>query len=190
MDLTLGHTARIRAAAKKHALTIPQEAYVLATAYWETARTMQPVEEAYYLGSKAAAYRRKLRYYPWYGRGFVQLTWEANYRKAGQKIGVDLIANPALALDPDHAAEILVLGSKEGWFTGKGLSRYIGEKVDYVNARRIINGTDKAKEIAAIAGEYEATIRAEPVEPLRNSAPLKPHPLATIIAAVLRLFRR
>ena len=188
MDLTLGHTARIRAAAKKHALTIPQEAYVLATAYWETARTMQPVEEAYYLGSKASAYRRKLRYYPWYGRGFVQLTWKDNYIKAGQKLGVDLVEDPTRAMIPDVAAEILVLGSKDGWFTGKGLSRYIGEKVDYINARRIINGTDKAKEIAAIAREYEAALRAEPVA--ENPASSQPHPIATIIAAVLRLFRR
>ena len=60
------------------------------------------------------------------GRGFVQITHEENYRKATdyfKKSGrdIDLVKNPELANDPKIAAEILVVGSKEGWWTGKKL---------------------------------------------------------------------
>lgn len=165
-DLSLGHTLLIRDTAAAAGLSIPQTAYVLATAYWETARTMLPVEEAYYLGAKAEAYRRGLRYYPWYGRGFVQLTWEANYLRAGQELGVDLITAPERAMEPDIAAQILVVGSRDGWFTGRRLDHYISARgTDYVGARRVINGTDRADAIAAIALEYEHQLTPAPAYP-------------------------
>ena len=51
-------------------------AYGLATAWWETNKTMQPVREAYWLSE---AWRKpNLRYYPHYGRGYVQLTWKGD----------------------------------------------------------------------------------------------------------------
>jgi len=138
-----------------------QLAYVLATAEWETNKTFLPVKEAYYLGSSAEAYRKKLRYYPWYGRGFVQLTWKENYIKAGEKLGKDLITNPDRAMEPDTAAWVLVLGMKEGWFTGKKLSDYITLKTSgFTEARRIVNGTDKAKEIAALAKKWDKDLLA------------------------------
>lgn len=141
---------------KKYGLLRNELAYVLATTDWETNKTFEPVREAYYLGSKAEAYRKKLRYYPWYGRGFVQLTWEENYVKAGKRLGVNLTSNPDKAMDPEIAAEILVVGMKEGWFTGKKLSDYITlQKSDFLNARRIVNGMDKAKEIEALAKQYD-----------------------------------
>lgn len=46
-----------------------QIAYVLATVEHETGGTFKPVYESYYLGaSKADAYLRKKKYYPYYGR--------------------------------------------------------------------------------------------------------------------------
>src|SRR4029079_15992876 len=59
-------------------------AYMLATAFQETNQTMQPVREAYWLSEEWR--RRNLRYYPFYGWGYVQLTWEANYRRAGDYV--------------------------------------------------------------------------------------------------------
>lgn len=139
---------------KENGLLRNELAYVLATTEWETNRTFEPVKEAYWLSED---WRKKnLRYYPWYGRGFVQLTWEYNYKKAGDKIGVNLIKNPDAAMEPNNAAKILVLGMKEGWFTGKKLSDYITlQKSDFLNARRIVNGMDKAKEIEALAKQYD-----------------------------------
>lgn len=172
LNYNLGHTRLIRDTYEAEGLTIAQTAYVLATAHWETNGTMLPVMEAYYLGPRADAYRRRLRYYPWFGRGFAQLTWEENYRRAGKALGVDLIAAPGLALDPEIAARVLVIGAKEGWFTGRKLADYIRPgRSDYVNARRIINGTDKAAAIADLALAFEHDLTPAPAYPaLRRGA--------------------
>ena len=143
----------------RYGLLRNQAAYVLATAEWETNHSFEPVREAYRLNNAEVRRKRNLRYYPWYGRGFVQLTWAENYRKAGAAIGVDLIGNPDLALAPETAARILVLGMREGWFTGKSLADYITlERSDFERARRIVNGTDKAAEIAALARNHDADL--------------------------------
>jgi len=136
-------------------------AYGLATVFHETAYSMQPVEEGYYLGSKARVQRfqKTLRYYPYFGRGYVQLTWKKNYEKAGKAFGVDLVANPALALTPDIAFKCLG-GMFKGWYGGK-LSTYInGNKTDYVNARRCVNILDKAGLIAGHAKSFEKILNS------------------------------
>jgi peptidoglycan hydrolase-like protein with peptidoglycan-binding domain len=53
-----------------------QTAYVLATTQWETNQTFKPVREAYWLSENWR--KTHLRYHPFYGRGFVQLTWKNN----------------------------------------------------------------------------------------------------------------
>lgn len=152
IDLTLGDTQIIIDECKEYGCSIEQTAYILATAKWETNHTMKPVEEAYWLSED---WRRKnLRYYPWHGRGYVQLTWERNYKKAKEETGVDLVFNPDAAMYPDVAAKILVIGSMQGWFTGKKLTDYINEAVNFQGARRVINGTDRAGKIAALAYDY------------------------------------
>ena len=151
---------------KARGVPLPEAAYVLATAYHETAKTMQPVREG--LRASDAWRKKNLRYYPWYGRGHVQLTWEENYRKADQKLGLGgaLVANPDLALDPEISAQVLVLGSVQGWFAGdkKGrhtLARHIttGTRAEYRQARRIINIMDKADLIAGHALLYKEALQ-------------------------------
>lgn len=166
MDLNLGDTQMIIAHARTMGVLRNQLAYLLASAYWETNRTMQPVEEAYYLANRVRdldAWRRKnLRYYPWHGRGYVQTTWERNYRRLKQATGVDVISDPSLAMRPDVAAIALVNGTMEGWWTGKKISDYITlTRSDYVGARRTINGTDEAHAIAELARSYEAALLSE-----------------------------
>ena len=157
MDLDLGDTRRILRECELAGLSRAQAAYVMATAKWETAHTVKPVEEAFWLSD--AWRQRNLRYYPWHGRGYVQLTWQRNYLKAGQALGIDMITDPDVALQTAVAAKVLVTGCKEGWFTGKKLADYINiSKTDYIGARRIVNGTDKAREIAALAGQYFAAL--------------------------------
>lgn len=142
---------------------IDQRAYPLATAYHETAYTMEPVREGFYLGNKAEEFRRKLRYFPYYGRGFVQLTWRQNYVTFARLLNCDLVKNPDLALDPKRAAWIMAYGFKHGSFTGARLERYVNErKCDYVNARRCINGTDKAELIAGYAVAWSAFLEERP----------------------------
>ena len=160
-----GHEDIIREL-KEQDVPLAQAAYVLATAYHETAKKMQPVREG--LNASDSWRKKNLRYYPWYGRGHVQLTWEENYRKADQKLGLGgaLVATPDLALDPKVSAEVLVTGSVEGWFSadkqGKRhtLARHIktGTLAEYKQARRIINLMDKADLIAGYAVIYKEAL--------------------------------
>lgn len=133
-------------------------AYMLATVYHETAGTIQPIKE--YGGIK---YLRSKKYWPYYGRGYVQLTWEQNYRlmsklwNAGHEEQIDLVKTPDRAQEPRIAVFILFEGMTNGYsgdgdFTGKSLEDYFNNKVtDFVGARHIINGTDKAEKIAGYA---------------------------------------
>lgn len=141
---------------KDKSISYPQAAYMLATTWHETARTMLPIKER---GSDL--YLRSKPYYPFIGYGYVQLTWQNNYAKAGKLLSLDLVNDPELALKPEVAVKIMILGMKQGWFTGKRLSDYIDQsKKDYVNARRIINGTDKAQLVASYAETFEKALRS------------------------------
>lgn len=157
-------------------------AYVLATTFHETARTMQPIEE-YGKGAKKdygkfafdklgwkhgwkmgdGHGKRKAYYKPlnlYYGRGFVQLTWYENYEKAGDVLGIDLLNNPSLALDLEIATKILFHGMIDGWFTTRKLSQFISKsKIDFFNARQIINGKDKALTIEGYAKKFRAALK-------------------------------
>lgn len=136
--------------------------------------------------------------YRYRGRGLVQITGRSNYAKVGREFGIDLVGNPDLALDLALAARILVVGTLKGWFTGKGLSDYIDDAdeaddldlAEFVQARRTVNGQDKAAVIAGHALAFEKALKAggwgvKPAAP----APAK-HWLAALIEALLALFTR
>jgi predicted chitinase len=139
-----------------------QVAYMLATAQHET-RDFNAPEEDY--GRSQA---RKLGYSggeEFYGRGYVHLTHDYNYRKFDELLDLngELVKNPDLAKDPETAAKILVVGMRDGLFTGKRLDRYINEDgQDFYNARRIVNGITRddwtiraAQDCERYAGEWE-----------------------------------
>ncbi len=130
---------------KSKRITSPgMDAYVFATVMWETAYTFQPISE---YGSEG--YLRRKKYYPFYGRGYVQLTWEFNYRKFGSALDIDLLKNPVLANVPIYAWNILEMGMTDDFgvqdpdFTKYTLEDFINnDKVDFLNARKIINPKD------------------------------------------------
>jgi len=130
------------------ATPLRQLAYILATAYHETAQTMQPIRE---MGGEK--YLRSKPYYPWVGEGLVQVTWEVNARKFGATAPGQLMTWPL-------ALRAIFDGMTKGMFTGRKLSDYIdGERADYLGARRIVNGTDKASKIADHARAFETALR-------------------------------
>ncbi|HYG47251.1 MAG TPA: glycoside hydrolase family 19 protein [Allosphingosinicella sp.] len=149
-------------------------AYLLATAHHETDRTIRPIREyggtAYFTrrydppptGRNPRIARDLGNVRPgdgarYCGRGFVQLTGRRNYTDWARRLGVDLVGKPDLALDLAIATRILVDGSLLGTFTGKKLSDYLHDEVsDWRNARRVINGLDKANLIAGYALKYYA----------------------------------
>jgi hypothetical protein len=134
-----------------------QIAYVLATTQWESAGTFKPVREGL---SRSDDWRRQnLRYYPYYGRGYVQITWDYNYKKFGARLGIDLLNQPDLALQHEYALPILLDGFEYGLFTGRKIADYINANgTDFPGARRCINGTDRASEIAALAQKFLAQL--------------------------------
>ena len=107
---------------------------VLGTIAIETASSFKPIEEAFYLGSGADAFRKTLRYYPWYGRGYVQLTWQSNYEQYGNCVGVDLLSDPTRAMDPDTAAKIIA-----EYFQRKGVAA-AADQADWTEVRRLVQG--------------------------------------------------
>jgi hypothetical protein len=179
--------------AERRGTPLAHLAYMLATAYHETAHTMQPIAE--YGRGKGRKYgvSGKHGQAP-YGRGYVQLTWDVNYERADKELGLKgaLLRNFDLAMRPDIAAKIMFVGMTEGWFTGKKLADYIGENADYVGARRIINGTDKAEKIAGYAATFEAALRSGgygygTTKPTPTPAPAVPAKigLAALIAKII-----
>lgn len=155
-------------------------AYALATAWHETAHSLQPIKEfggnnyffrrydiqgqnprlARQLGNTQAGDGVKFA-----GRGYVQLTGRTNYQRAATKLGVDLVNDPDLAINADIAALILRHGMREGWFTGKSFQSYLpaaglATAAQFQAARRIINGVDKAALIANYAVEFQKALVA------------------------------
>ena len=163
-------------------IELAQAAYILATAYHESDRfrTMEEYasgaayEGRATLGNTQPGDGRRFK-----GRGFVQITGRRNYTDWAKRLGVDLVGNPALAARLDHAVTILIDGMMLGTFTGKKLPDYVhGTKVDYVNARRVVNGTDRAAIIANYARAFEAALlEAGYSASAAPPAPVKPDPV-------------
>ena len=187
-------------------LPVRHQAYVLATAYHETAATMQPVRETLAKTDAEAARRLerawkagklswvKTPYWRadngkyWIGRGYVQLTHKVNYERAGKRMGVDLVADPSAAMSPMLAARIIVQGMSEGWFTGVKMS----DCATYRDMRKVVNGMDRADMIAGYAAKFEtALLEAERQAPRPDVEPVEAMPEAGsqpgLIAAVVTI---
>jgi putative chitinase len=157
-------------------------AYMFATTLHETAFTMQPIDEfggtEYFrrnycnrddLGN-GPAFGGKTDDGPrFHGRGYVQLTGRRNYTKVTPIVrefyagSSDFTVDPQDVKEPRYAAVIMFYGMFLGIFTGLALKNFIGDPhqgqmVDYINARRVINGLDKARTIAGYAQEFEQAL--------------------------------
>lgn len=157
-------------------------AYGLATAYHETWHTLQPVRE---VGSDAYLTRM---YDPppaglhprvakelgniepgdgvkFCGRGYVQLTGRALYARAGQHLGMPAMTDhPEVALEPSTAAAIMRAGMEQGWFTGRKLADFLptsraATRAEFMAARRVINGQDRADQIADYAVSFQEALQ-------------------------------
>ena len=141
-------------------------AYALASFFHETAETMRAIEEygkgsGKSYGQPAGPYGQK-----YYGRGHIQLTWHDNYKKGErylkERYGVDapLEKEPHRMLHGETSALVSFDGMIHGWFTGVGLPKYFnGTTEDPVNARRIVNGTDRADLIAGYYRKFKPALK-------------------------------
>jgi len=146
-------------------------AYMLATTWHETAKTMAPIEE--YGKGGTRPYGKKLKHSGvaynlpnkiYYGRGFVQLTWYENYQLLGRLLNIDLLNHPEFTLNLNTATQILFEGmtkgsSSVGDFTGKCLEMYFNDTTeDPIGARKIINGKDKAELISEYYNTFKTAL--------------------------------
>jgi hypothetical protein len=152
----------------------------LGTAWLETANTLHPIKEFggsnyFFRMYDKAGQRPKVaaalgNTQPgdgalYCGRGYVQLTGRRNYTLAQAKTGARLVDNPDLAMRPDVAAKIMRFGMSQGWFTGKQFADYLpagrpASRDEFKAARRIINGQDRANDIAGYALAFQAALQA------------------------------
>ena len=163
-------------------------AYVMATAYHET--QLRPVREGFKTSDAAARkhvrwmYNKRIITLPYhradrttghvyYGRGYVQLTWAANYKKMGRAIGMGdkLYRNPDLVLDPDIASKVLFVGMLKGHFRYSKRRRPKGKQKlklffnksqsNWYGARNIINGDlrKNGNRVAGYGKKYNQAIR-------------------------------
>ncbi len=141
-------------------------AYVLATIEWETNRSFLPIEEAYYIYGGTPSQddgkwqerenwrKRNFHYYPYFGRGYVQLTWERNYKFYANLFGISLEQMVGKALESGPSLFVILHGMSVGYF-GRPIHQYITKnKYDFENARRCVNGLDHAKDIAKLAKSW------------------------------------
>lgn len=172
-------------------------AYLLATTKHECADTWMPIEERgartyfnkYEPGTRLGRQLGNTEPgdgYLFRGRGYVQITGRRNYSLLGGLLGDDLVGIPEKACMPLTAYRIACVGMARGLFTGRKLGDHLGASTDYVAARRVVNGTDRADLIASYAEAF-ARILAAFVQPDRPAAPAPvTHDNDTLAAAVRR----
>ena len=68
------------------------------------------------------------------GRGLIQLTGKENYERCGSAIGVDLINEPTLLVEPNHAA------MSAGWFWNKKGLNELADSQEHGQITKRING--------------------------------------------------
>ena len=161
-------------------------AYAIATAAHETGWTFLPITER-----GARSYFRKYEPntqigqnlgntqpgdgYLFRGRGYVQLTGRINYRKFG------IENSPDDALQHATALRIMIEGMTRGDFTGRRLSQYFRNKTKtpgWVNARQVINGLDRAADIAGYAISFRVLLAVEDRRNQNATKTVAPSPAA------------
>jgi putative chitinase len=149
------------------------QAYLLATAKHETADTFEPICERGSTDYFIARYWNRLGVrqalgntgqsdaYRYCGRGYVQITGRRNYGLFTRRLGVDLLAEPDRALKPELAYRIASDGMRCGLFTGRRLNHYFTPLTeDWLNARKVINGLDRAGLVAGYGQRFFAALQA------------------------------
>lgn len=149
-------TGPLKEAMQRFDITTPlRQAAFLATVGVESARLTATEEGLYYTDAARLAriyprafknalvaqpYTRNpkllgdLLYRGYWGRGLIQLTWEKNYRAAGEALGFDYLQYPELVAGPPHAA------LTAGWYWAANGCNAAADKGDMREVTRLVNG--------------------------------------------------
>lgn len=147
-------------------------AYLLATAKAESDYSLERWESDYLCGKAGVKYKDKpcqsaIIYYcstqggkanycsgkpkdkrglPYFGRGLIQITWQYNYKKYGDRIGVNLVDNPEAVFVPENSYGVAsaYLNEKRG-SSKKSTFDWVDEG-NLTQARKSVNGGTKGLE--------------------------------------------
>jgi hypothetical protein len=169
-------------------------AYFLATAYHETSKEMQPIEEYGKGAGQPYGEPDPDTGECYYGRGFVQLTWKDNYRRADDEVGCDSVNHPEQQLQAEISGATGYIGMVEGWFRGDKLTDYFNaSKDDAYGAREIINGDkdivpswSNGESIGQLIAEYHAHF-LEALNLSWSEAPQPPEPSTGTVTIALKV---
>ena len=99
-------------------------------------RAFRDADDAMPFAKNPKALSQKL-YAGCHGRGLIQLTWEANYRKCGDALGVDFVSKPELLATPEYAA------LSAAWFWKTNGCNQAADLGDMTKVTAIVNGPAK-----------------------------------------------
>lgn len=176
-----------------------------ATVAHETAHTFRPIREYYSGPSREEYFEAKYGYQTsagkrlgntlpgdgarFYGRGFIQLTGRDNYTSYGNALGVNLVGNPDLALDPTISARVAAR-----YFRVRGVN-VAADKGDWRAVRKLVNGgyngwEDYWKFVTQIASRINLAVKDTLVSfsPLNEKGETNPRFLFIMGAALVVLF--
>lgn len=128
------------------------------------------------------------------GRGLKQLTGKYNYTKCGQALGIDLVNNPDLLLQPLHAAR------SAGWFWATNNCAELADSGEFEKLTKRINGgligladrKSRYEKCLAVAPEPtpEVTLVDPTPEVLPASTPTSYNPANTVRNAYANRLQR
>lgn len=146
-DITANWPLIVAACERRGFWDAENAAAIAGTVAIETAHSFEPVMEAYYLFGSPFDYdkdacwgylRRTVRYWPFPGQGFIQSTWEAEYKRLERETGIPVHQNPRLALVPEYAAEFLA-----SFWEYKNIAPYARRR-DWETVRYRVQGGDSS----------------------------------------------
>jgi hypothetical protein len=140
-----------------------QCAYVFSTIKHETGDEFKPVGEIGRGKGHAYGIPDPTTGLIYYGRGYVQTTWKFNYlaitlawNRFHPEDPQDFVKHPEKLLEPKYSYFATSFGMRTGVYTGRYLNQYIkGGNCNYLFARKIINGMDRAELLAGRAVKFE-----------------------------------
>jgi hypothetical protein len=166
----------------KRIYDVRQAAYLFAVTQFETGNAWTPIDEidvrsdfqqyepgtrlGRSLGNTQRGDSKRFR-----GRGYIQVTGRSNYQKLSERLGLDLIADPELALKPEIAYQILSYGLLEGFFNRrKPEDFFTGLTADYGKLYAVPGQGPARAVLADIGPKFEAILRETMVvdEPIGN----------------------
>ena len=127
--------------------------------YKDAARLARIYPRAFKSAADAEPYARNpkglgdLLYKGYWGRGFLQLTWRRNYERASEALGYDYVGNPALVVEPKHAA------LTAAWYWHDAKCNDPADKGDMTEVTRRVNGP-ALMHLAERKAQYEVALKA------------------------------